>query len=113
VKPELVALIKSMVAVKPEERPERAMAEVEEICMKEFAFFQSVDPVAVRVELAKIVVDDEFEGKPARVKRETVELRAKTGCLQALLTGPQLLEFRVAASEAENAVLIAICAMAE
>jgi serine/threonine protein kinase len=39
VKPELTQLIKLMVSVNPEERPESANVVFEEICRNEFAFF--------------------------------------------------------------------------
>jgi hypothetical protein len=108
VKPELVELIKSMVSVNPEGRPDTARAVFETICENEFAFFEDVDAVAVRVELAKFGVEDKFEGEIAHLKRENIALKAKVDRLEArlqrvlkLLTADQLLELRAEEGEPE------------
>jgi hypothetical protein len=94
-KPELVGLIKSMVAVNPAERPESARAVFEVFCEHEFALVRGVDPAMIRSELAKFGVCDRFEPEMARVMREILALKAETERI-----GP--LEQRIVALEARN-----------
>jgi hypothetical protein len=103
VKPALVRLIESMIAVDAGKRPASVKAVFEAICENEFAFFEGVDAVAVRVELAKFGVKDPFESERARLKRENIGLKARSEILRRLLTPQQELEFRVETLEAENA----------
>jgi serine/threonine protein kinase len=77
-KPELVHLIRSMMAVDPKARPESARAVFEKTCEHEFAFFEGIDPVQIRMELAKYGVDPiPFEPKLSRFEREVVTLKAE------------------------------------
>jgi hypothetical protein len=101
VKPEVVALVKSMVSVNAEERPESASAVFDEFCKGGFAFFEGIDAVAIRVELARFGVVDKFEADAARVNRVNVELKAKNDGLERLLTPQALQEFNLEALKAE------------
>jgi hypothetical protein len=95
VRPELTQLLRSMVSVNPEDRPSSTKAVFETICQHEFAFFEDVDAVAIRVELAKFGVEDEFEPKDSRIERENATLR----------TTVEPLGREIAALRAENAAL--------
>jgi hypothetical protein len=77
VKPELVELIRSMVAVDRGERPDSARAVFDAICQNEFALFEEVDAVAIRVELAKFGVDDRFESETSHFRGRILRCRRR------------------------------------
>jgi hypothetical protein len=66
-----------MVSVNPEERPGSANAVFEEICKNEFGFFDDVDPVKIRVELAKFGIVAKGEARVARVECGNAALKAE------------------------------------
>jgi serine/threonine protein kinase len=102
VKPELFQLIKSMVAVKPEERLESAMAVFDEICRNGFGLFEGVVAVAIRAELARFGVEDKHEPESARLKRENLALRT---VVEPLKRENGILKGENAALKDENAEL--------
>jgi hypothetical protein len=102
VRPELIQLVKLMVSVQPEERPGSANAVFEEICRNDFAFFESIDPVKIRVELAKFGIVDKSESKVARAERENVALKAE---MEPLRQENARLTAKIGSLEAENAGL--------
>ena len=105
-KQDLVQLIKSMVAVTPDGRQESAKSVFEEICKHDFAFFEGIDPVAIRVELAKFGIEEiPYESRTEKLKRTNVGLVATVDELKQRLRGDQLLVFRAESAEAENTSL--------
>jgi serine/threonine protein kinase len=101
VKPELVQLVQAMVAVNPEERPASAVAVFDAVCEHGFQFFEGIDPVAVRLELAKFGVADKFETKVAKLERENATLKADLELARRLFTPDMELEFRAEKGDAE------------
>jgi hypothetical protein len=103
-----------MVSVDAGARPESAKAVFERICENEFQFFEGIDAVAVRVELAKFgVAEIPFESRPAQLKRVNVGLQAEADEILQIFEEQPRLVFRAERAETRVEILEAKVARLE